>query len=241
MGTEKDLTIRSLEYLRKCEFIYLENYTSKLGFSENDLINLLGNGFNGKIILSDRILIESGYEILNNSKNYNCAVLVKGDAFSATTHIDLYLRAKKENIKVEVIHNSSILTAVGDTGLSLYKFGKTASIPFNYKNIFTPFEIYLENGSGKNMHTLFLLDLDPKNNKYMNFKEGLNYFKENGDGSINLDTNCVICAAIGTEEQIIKYGKIKDLLNVEINVYPQCIIIPGKLHFMEEEMLELFK
>ena len=76
LGTEKDLTIRSLEYLRKCEFIYLENYTSKLGFSENDLINLLGNGFNGKIILSDRILIESGYEILNNSKNYNCAVLV---------------------------------------------------------------------------------------------------------------------------------------------------------------------
>ncbi|HIH25712.1 MAG TPA: diphthine synthase, partial [Nanoarchaeota archaeon] len=46
---------------------------------------------------------------------------------------------------------------------------------------------------------------------------------------------------LGTEEQIIKYGKINELLDIEINVYPQCIIIPGKLHFMEEEVLELYK
>ena len=180
-------------------------------------------------------------EILSKSKDSEVALLIKGDIFSATTHISLFVMAKKENIKVKTLHNASIFTAIGDTGLSLYKFGKIASIPFNYKNILAPFEIFLENGCGEKMHTLFLLDLNPKENKYMNFKDGLNYFKENGDGSINSDTYFVVCAGLGTDNSVIKYGKIKDLLNIEINVYPQCIIIPGELHFMEEEMLELFR
>ena len=91
------------------------------------------------------------------------------------------------------------------------------------------------------MHTLFLLDLNPKENKYINYKEGLKYLLENSQGKISPNNKVVICAALGTEEQIIKYGKINELLDIEINVYPQCIIIPGKLHFMEEEVLELYK
>jgi len=226
LGTEKSLSIESIESINKCSIVYIENYTSKIGFEIENLKKLL-NDNNREIILADRTLVESGTEILSK--------------FSATTHISLFVMAKKENIKVKTLHNASIFTAIGDTGLSLYKFGKIASIPFNYKNILAPFEIFLENGCGEKMHTLFLLDLNPKENKYMNFKDGLNYFKENGDGSINSDTYFVVCAGLGTDNSVIKYGKIKDLLNIEINVYPQCIIIPGELHFMEEEMLELFR
>ena len=127
--------------------------------------------------------------------------------------------------------------AIGDTGLSLYKFGKTASIPFHNKNIKTPIEIYEQN---KDMHTLFLLDLNPKENIYMNYKEGINYLIENSE-VINKNTKIVICAALGTDEEIIKYGTVEELLKIVITVYPQCIIIPGKLHFMEDDFLELYK
>lgn len=35
---------------------------------------------------------------------------------SATTHTDLYLRCKEDSIPVEVVHNCSIMNAVGISG-----------------------------------------------------------------------------------------------------------------------------
>lgn len=43
---------------------------------------------------------------------------------SATTHSDLLLRAKEKGVTVKVVHNASILTAVGACGLHLYRFGQ---------------------------------------------------------------------------------------------------------------------
>ena len=231
LGNERSITLNALDVIESCDFIYLENYTSNLGFGIRDLEKLI----NKKVILASRDLVENKEEIVQNSKDKNVAFLVKGDVFSATTHTDLFLRAKKNNIKCKILHNSSILTVVGDTGLSLYKFGKVASIPFDNKDIGSAYDILLKN---KGMHTLFLLDLNLDKNEYMNFKDGLNYLVNNG---LKVDTKVVVCAGLGTEKSKIKYGEIKDLLNVNLNIYPQCIIIPSKLHFMEEEMLNNFK
>ena len=134
------------------------------------------------------------------------------------------------------------MNVIGDTGLMLYNFGKTASIPFNNEQIETPYNVLNDNLS-IGLHTLFLLDLK-SSFEFMNFKEGINYIIkiENKQrlNLINNDSKVIICAGLGTEKQIIKYGKIKDLLKSEIEIYPQCFIIPGKLHFIEEEVLKLF-
>ena len=237
LGNEKDLTLNAIGTLKKCEYIYLENYTSNIGFEIKDLEKLIDN----TVILADRNMIENNSDIiLDNSIDSDVAVLIKGDVFGATTHVSLFLSAKGRKIEVKVMHNSSIITAIGDIGLMLYKFGKIISIPYHYKGTYTIFENYSINKSAK-LHTLFLLDLNPKNNEYMNFKEGLNAIEENGNGNINLGTYAIICAGLGSDNALIKYGKIEDLLKLEINIYPQCIIIPGELHFMEEEMLKLFK
>lgn len=53
-----------------------------------------------------------------------------GDPYGATTHTDLVLRAKEQGIRCEIVHNASILNAIGCTGLQLYSFGETVSIPF---------------------------------------------------------------------------------------------------------------
>lgn len=47
-----------------------------------------------------------------------------GDPFGATTHTDLQLRAREKGIPVRVIHNASVMNAVGACGLQLYRFGE---------------------------------------------------------------------------------------------------------------------
>lgn len=230
LGDEKDITLNALDVIKKCKFVYLESYTSDIGFDKGKLEVLAGN----QVELVDRGFVESGEILISNSSKEDVALLIKGDVFSATTHVDLVLRAKEKNIKVKVLHNSSILTVVGDCGLSLYKFGKVASIPFDNENINTPYEILKANGK---MHSLFLLDLNPKENKYMNFREGLNYLVSKG---VDKERKAVVCCGLGTDSSVIKYGLIKNLLELDIQVYPQCIILPGELHFIEEDMLKQF-
>lgn len=43
---------------------------------------------------------------------------------SATTHTDLQLRAHQKKVEVKVIHNASVMNAVGVCGLQLYRFGE---------------------------------------------------------------------------------------------------------------------
>ena len=56
--------------------------------------------------------------------------LVIGDAFGATTHTDLQLRAQEQGVKVSVVHNASIMNAIGCCGLQLYNYGQAVSICF---------------------------------------------------------------------------------------------------------------
>ena len=239
LGNEKDITLNGIEALKKSDYIYLENYTSNIGFEIENLEKLISK----KIILVNRKKMEEEINsILDQAKEKIVSVLIKGDIFSATTHITILLSAKEKNIDLKIIHNASILNVIGDTGLMLYNFGKTASIPFNNEQIETPYNVLNDNLS-IGLHTLFLLDLK-SSFEFMNFKEGINYIIkiENKQrlNLINNDSKVIICAGLGTKKQIIKYGKIKDLLKSEIEIYPQCFIIPGKLHFIEEEVLKLF-
>ena len=231
LNDEKDITIKGLEAVKQCDFIYLENYTSILQIPIKKLERLYGK----KIILANRELVEKKAEqtILKNAKETNTAFLVIGDPLCATTHVDLMLRAKKENIQVEIIHNTSIISAIGITGLEVYKFGKITSIPFDNENVKTPIEVY--NMNKKNgLHTLFLLDLDPENNKFLTIKQAVEYLIKNG---ISEDEKFIGCSRIGSKNPVIYSGKAKEIIKKEFGKSPYCLIIPGNLHFIEEEAL----
>jgi diphthine synthase len=118
------------------------------------------SAFYGKeIITADREKVEQGAdEILERAKETDVAFLVVGDPFGATTHTDLLLRAKKLSIPCQVVHNASILNAVGACGLQLYSFGETVSIPF-WTDTWRPisfFDKICENKK-RGLHTLCLL------------------------------------------------------------------------------------
>lgn len=231
LNDEQDISLKGLELVKKADVVYLEDYTSKLNIS----IKGLEKFYNKKIIKADRNIVENEAEktILKYAEEKNVAFLVAGDPLSATTHIDLFLRAKKLGVGVKVVHNASILTAVGVTGLQLYNFGKTTSIPFDNKNIKSPIEV-LKNNQKLGLHTLFLLDLDPEENKFLTIGEAIKYLIEN---KVKEGTKAVACASLGSEKPFIKFGLLKDLGKLKISKFPQCLIIPGKLHFIEEDVL----
>ena len=147
---------------------------SAYGRNIDELSKLYGK----EVIPANREWVEQKNDIIESAIAANTAFLVIGDPFSATTHLDLVQRANEEKIKVEIIHNASILTAVGITGLELYKFGRVASIPFNNKEVKTPVDILNQNQKA-NLHTLFLLDLNPKDNIYLTLKDAIEYLIKN--------------------------------------------------------------
>jgi hypothetical protein len=50
--------------------------------------------------------------------------------YRTTSSADLQIRARERGIPVHVIHNASVMNAVGACGLQLYRFGEAISICF---------------------------------------------------------------------------------------------------------------
>ena len=241
LGNEKDITLNGLEAVKKCDSIYLDNYTSILNCKKEDLEKL----YNKNIKLAGRETVESDdNEIIKSAKAKNTAFLVCGEPLAATTHIDLLLRAKKKGIKCHVLHNSSILSAVGITGLQVYKFGKATSIPLENENIEAPYEA-LKGNLSLGLHTLFLLDLKPDEEKFVSVSDAIRYLLKielkKSQKIFSEKTFCIGCARIGSETEIIKYASAKVLLKQNFGNPHHCLIVPGKLHFMESEALEMYR
>ncbi|XP_053673241.1 diphthine methyl ester synthase [Anopheles nili] len=160
LGDPEDITVKGLNVIKQCDRVYLESYTSILCCGQEKLEEFYGR----KLILADREMVEQrADEILDGADSGAIAFLVVGDPFGATTHTDLLLRAKEKGIQTSVVHNASIMNAVGCCGLQLYHFGETVSIPYwddNWKpdSFYDKITANLEHG----LHTLCLLDIKVK-------------------------------------------------------------------------------
>jgi diphthine synthase len=241
LSNEKDITVKGLEAIKNCSKVYLEGYTSLLQVSKEQLEEYYGK----EIIIADREMTEQGDEkIVNEASSNDVAFLIIGDVFSATTHIQLFKLACEKNVKVEVINNASVLNAVGIVGLELYKYGKITSIPFieDHPQLETPYNVLKEN---KDMHTLFLLDLKPGEDKFMTVNSAFEILEKieerKKEGLISDDTLVVGCARLGCSDFIIKSGKLSEIKKFDFGKPLHCLIIPGKMHFVEEEVVEMWK
>lgn len=232
LADEKDITIKGLEAIKKCKKLYLDIYTSKINCSVKTLEKL----YKKKIILANREMLENKFDlIVNEAKKQNISLLVVGAPLTATTHVNFILECKKNKVKCEIIENASIYSAIGITGLFLYKFGRTSTIPLDNENVQSCYDIFLMNDRNK-LHTLFLLDI--QENRLMTINEGVKYLIRNG---LNEERFLVGCSALGSRNPEIVYAKAKDLLKHKFKKYPQCLIVPSELHFMEQEVLSLYK
>lgn len=229
---ERDITLRGLDIIKKCKQVYLETYTSRLNCSLEDFEKTYGK----KITPVGREFVEHHTnELLDEAKKSDVALLIAGSPTAATTHMELFLEAKKKKVNIRFVENASVITAVGITGLSLYKFGRITTIPFKSKNITSPLEVIRINQKNS-FHTLVLLDIE--GDRLMTVNEGLKYLVGN---NFPLGQLCVGCAGLGSPEPEIKIGKANELLGHTFKTFPQCIIVPAKLHFKEEEALNTYR
>ena len=148
-------------------------------------------------------------------------------------------------IKTIVIHGSSIVTAVpGLLGLQNYKFGRTTTLAYPEKNYFptSPYKIIKEN-KDMGLHTLILLDIQEDNNRYMTANEGIKLLLKMEDkhrqNIFNEDSIVCVVARAGSYKPLTVAGTVKNLLYMDYGPPLHSLVIPGKLHFMEIEALQL--
>jgi diphthine synthase len=237
---EKDISIKGLDEIKKADKIFAEFYTAKLvGTNIEKLEKLFGK----KIVILNREETEKGELIINSAEKQKTVFLTAGDSMTATTHVDLSIRAKKQGIKTKVIHGSSIVTAVsGLLGLQNYKFGRTTTLAYPQRNYFptSPYEV-IKNNKKMGLHTLVLLDIQEDKKRYMTANEGLNllFEMEKKVKEKLFDEKTVVCvvARAGSEKPVVKAGIIKELIEEDFGEPLHSIVVPGSLHFMEIEAL----
>jgi diphthine synthase len=230
---EEDVTLKGVKVAKDADKVYIELYTSKWHGNLKKLEKTIGKKI--KALKRENLEEKSG-EIIKEAKDKKVVLFVLGDPLIATTHASLLYDARKVGIKTEVIHNASIYSAIGETGLHVYKFGATVTIPFPEKTGNKLPESILETikeNEKRCLHTLLLLDIVPEKNRYMTPNEGMKILIK--------DTEVVVFARVGSGKTLIVYGKVKDLIEKDFGEPPFVMIIPGKLHFTEKEYLEMFR
>ena len=257
LADEKDITVKGLEAVKKCSRVYLEYYTSILSVQHSVLEEFYGK----QVIVADREMVESqADEILKGGDKEDIAFLVVGDPFGATTHSDLVLRAHQLGIKTKMIHNASIMNAVGCCGLQLYNFGQTVSICFFTDN-WRPDSFYekIKQNRAIGLHTLCLLDIKVKEQSVENMARGrlvyepprfmtinqcieqlLEIEDKLRENAYNKDTLAVGVARVGADDQQIVSGTLEELLNIDFGKPLHSFIISGNMHFLEKDALKEF-
>eukprot|EP00177_Eucheuma_denticulatum_P007415 GFKZ01013501.1.p1 GENE.GFKZ01013501.1~~GFKZ01013501.1.p1 ORF type:complete len:301 (+),score=27.87 GFKZ01013501.1:142-1044(+) len=260
LGDEQDITLRGLGLVRSSGAVYLEAYTSILGVDADALQKLYGC----PIITADREFVEERADrILDDAMHLpgGAAFLVVGDPFGATTHTDLWLRAREKGIHVNVVHNTSIVNAVAETGLQLYSFGQTISLCF-WTETDKPTSYYpkLVKNREIGLHTLCLLDIKVKEPsleslargkkvyeppRYMTINQAaqqlLDIDRILEAGELDEESMAVAVVRLGQKDQQIVYATLHYMLTADFGAPLHSLVIPARdMHFHEEEVLQCF-
>jgi diphthine synthase len=234
LNDEKDLSLNAIETLKKCDKVCMEMYTNVWHGSMKKLEKLIGK----KIIVLERGAVENNSILDEKSKKI--ALLIPGDPLSATTHVELVMEARRRGVRISIVHSASIYTAIAETGLQLYKFGRSTTLVTPRKNFnpSSPYEVIAENKK-RGLHTLVLLDVNREEKRYMKIKDAIeNMIKFSFDPGEKI----IACCRLGSSRGVIKYGPMEKLMkDKELDAVPAAIIVPGELNFKEEEALELWK
>jgi diphthine synthase len=240
---EKDMSLRALETAKKCDSLYVEFYTTRMFTTAAKLGRLVGKPVRE---LQRSGLEEESGRLIKEARTKDVCVFVGGDALTATTHISLLAEARKAGVRTKVTHGSSIYTAIASTGLQIYKFGKTTTLALPEKG-YRPTSCYdaIKDNKKRGLHTLVLLDVKSDKGKYMNVPEAcgilLELEAEIKGGILTKETRAVAACMLGSDGQAIRYGQLGSLAKDKSlsPKTPAVVIIPGELHFMEEEYLKL--
>ena len=155
------------------------------------------------------------------------------------------------------------MNAIGITGMQLYTFGHTVSIPF-FTEKWRPYSFLdrILSNYNQNLHTLVLLDIRVKEISDENLLKGKKIYEPPTFMTVNIaisqiiesikhkkdltlsnisDIKAIGVARIGAKDQIIKAGSLSTLENYDFGLPLHSLIICApKLHCIEDEMFDHF-
>lgn len=241
---ERDISARGLDEIRSADVVFAEQYTSAL---KDGALSALERISGKRIQLLGRKDLEEGAVVTEAAEGSRVALLVAGDPMTATTHVDLRLRAAERSIDTVVIHASSVMTAVpGLLGLQHYKLGRVTTIPFKRDGFAptSPYELVLDNLQ-RGLHSIILLDIDFEAGRFMTANEGLDLLMDmaeryEGTGELKKKSLACVVARAGCLDCSLSAGPIEELRSRDFGPPLHTLVIPGKLHFMEREALRTF-
>jgi len=239
---DTDLPLKNLEAARTCDALFLDTYTSVLpGLDLGRLSAAVGR----EVRPVGRAEVEEATLLLDAADSGRAGLFVPGDPMTATTHIDLRLRAHARGIATKVYPGASILTAAaGLLGLQAYKFGPVVSVPRpqpSYRPS-SPYEKLAENRK-RAQHSLLLLDTGD-GARPLTAGEALTYLLSlegelRGSACTPATLVCVVARA-GSPAPVTAAGPVATLLDRDFGPPPHVLIFPGELHFAEVEALRAF-
>ena len=238
--------------------MYLEAYTSILGVPRARL----EEAWSIKIEEAPRELVESEIEpILERARHEDIAMLVVGDPFGATTHCDLLARARELGVTTHVVHNASIMNAIGCCGLQLYRFGETISIPF-FSQTWRPDSFYAKVAANRRagLHTLALLDIKVREPtmislakgkkpeylppRYMSIRQAIGQLlaveAERAEGVCPPEARAIGVSRVGHADQQVVTGTLEELRAVDFGGPLHSLVLIGTLGLDEAELLGAF-
>lgn len=239
----EDMSMRALSSAKECDRLFAEFYTSSLLDGEKEALEA---AIGKEVTILNRREVEEGHEVIESAREGRVAFLTAGDPMSATTHVELRIRAEEEGIKTSIVHGVSIFTACASAlGLQPYKFGRTITLPFTEPGYLpsSPYENLVENKE-RGLHSLVLLDIREEERRYMTSGEALQWLMDaeerNGGGLIEDRTLICLAARVGSPDQRLRAGYPMSLLKEEMGGPLHTLVVPGKLHFMEARALVTF-
>jgi diphthine synthase len=236
---DKGISLAGVDAVRASDLAYFERYTSP---PSPTLVADIEAAAGKKVVTVGREFVEDGREILERATASRVVLAVQGDPMIATTHNDLRVRATTRGIRTSVIHGATIpAAAASESGLHYYKFGGT--ITFTLASASHHQDVYqrIHRNLLEGQHTLLLLEYDVEKGEGVGpgfvFERLLDAEKNFKRGVLSEGTLAVVLGRVGMKDEEVVGGNMGSLRERPFGPPPHCVIIPGGLHFTEEEAL----
>ncbi len=237
---ERGVSLAGIDAIKSSDSTYLERYTSP---GSAALVDDLEMATGKKVSLVGREFVEDGREILEKAGASRVVLAVQGDPMIATTHNDLRVRAASRGIRTSVVHGTTIpAAAASESGLHYYKFGGT--ITFTVESASHHQDVYqrIHRNLLEGQHTLLLLEYDVEKKQGVEpsfvFQRLMDAEKNFKREVLSEGTLALVLGRVGMKDASVIGGPMGALGSRSFGPPPHCVIIPGRLHFTEEEVLE---
>ena len=239
------MNMKGREVLKTCNLVHIERFTGYLSDIDLSELALYCKHDDNVVNVVGRSFVEDGRDILEQAGNNEVALIVYGDPLIATTYIELFIRATKRGIKVEVIHSASGITSlIAESGLQIYKFGRTSTIMSEPQSAISVYNTLMDNLLLGN-HTLILTEYSETKENISPFfldpniamKMLLDVEKDQRSRALTEETFVLVASRIGRTDKKIISGQIRSLLEINYGIGPHSLIVPGRLHFVEMEAI----